>query len=168
MDVTNYKYLILSLVVAIASCTTCNDQGAQNKKEKSDGFSGFELTVERGAFHYDKFVLKDMSITFYPSQPNMGEDYKMYCDTSVRQITKVQRDIFAKKIIDGGVLSMKDEYRNHSSCDSHMTITIKYSGKVKKIVCEDYIRGCPGLLQFIEAEIVRLHGKGLKRVVLPG
>ncbi|MCP4179147.1 MAG: hypothetical protein GY756_15410 [bacterium] len=160
MKTTN-KILVFAICLLAFSCSNNSD------KSKID-YSTLELTVERGAFHYDKFALKDTIITFYPSKDSLGDKYHNYTKMSKQVIGKATRDSIIDRVLDEKIWDMDSIYYNNTSCNSHLTVIIKLGNKTKKIICSDFKRGCPKLLQYIENEIVKLHNKGLKRVVLPG
>lgn len=71
------KLLLCILPFCFFACNLSSNKNADKsngnvekeleQKSKIDS-SSIEITVERGAFHYDKFVLKDTLITFYPSK----------------------------------------------------------------------------------------------------
>jgi hypothetical protein len=130
--------------------------------------SSIILTIERGAFHYDKFILKDTIITFYPSSENLSKENDKYNQVSEQIISKQTRNKFIDKIIGGGFFKLNNSYSSNTSCNSHLTVTLKFNNQTKKIVSEDFERECPELLKFIEQEIIRMHSKNLKRILLPG
>ena len=130
--------------------------------------SSIILTIERGAFHYDKFILKDTIISFYPSSENLGKENDKYNQVSEQIISKQARNKFIEKIIRGGFFKLNNSYSSNTSCNSHLTVTLKFNNQTKKIVSEDFERECPELLKFIEQEIIKMHNKNLKRIFLPG
>ena len=130
--------------------------------------SSIILTIERGAFHYDKFILKDTIITFYPSTKNLSKENDKYNQFSEQIISKQTRNKFIDKIIGDGFFKLNNSYSSNTSCNSHLTVTLKLNNQTKKIVSEDFQRECPELLKFIEQEIIRMHSKNLKRILLPG
>jgi len=130
--------------------------------------SSILLIIERGAFHFDKFILKDTLITFYPSSESFDIETDNYNQISEQSISKQTRNKFVKKIIEDGFFKLKDSYSSNTSCNSHLTVTFKFNNQSKKIVSEDFERECPELLKFIEQEVIRMHSKHLKRILLPG
>jgi len=178
---TLISFLILSIFFScIESETKTSDKGTDDikselkvkpknpyVKQKIDS-SSILITVERGAFHYDKFILEDTLITFYPSSESFSEEHKDYNQISNQVISKETRNKFVKKIIEDGFFKLKNSYSSNSSCSSHLTVTVKFNNQFKKVVSEDFERECPELLKFIEQEIIRMHNKKLKRILLPG
>lgn len=177
---------LISFLISL-SIFACSDSNTKNSNKvnadtnievnsKSDivsfnpniDYSNILLTIERGAFHYDKFILKDTLITFYPSSENFRMENDNYNQISEQIISKQTRNKFIKKIIEDGFLKLKDSYSNNTSCNSHLTVTFKFNNQSKKIVSEDFERECPELLKFIEQEIIRMHNKNLNRILLPG
>lgn len=144
-----------------------NIDAALEQKSKIDS-SSIEITVERGAFHYDKFVLKDTLITFYPSKENIGVDNSNYNQISKKIISVQTRNNFVKKILNDDFFKLKNFYASNTTCNSHLTVTVKFNNQLKKVVSEDFDRECPELLKYIEKEIIRMHSKELKRYLLPG
>ncbi|WP_062053318.1 hypothetical protein [Aquimarina longa] len=137
-------------------------------KQQTVDSSSILLTIERGAFHYDKFILKDTIITFYPSSENWGKENDKYNQVSEQIISKQTLNKFIEKIIEDGFFELRNSYSSNTSCNSHLTVTFKFNNQTKKIVSEDFERECPELLKFIEQEIIRMHSKNLKRILLPG
>lgn len=131
-------------------------------------YSSVLLIIKRGAFHYDKFILKDTIITFYPSSKNLGKEYDNYNQISEQKISKQTRNKFIKRIIEKGFFNLEDSYFSMTTCNSHLTVTLKFNNQSKKIFSEDFVRKCPELLKFIEQEMIQMHNKNLKRVLLPG
>lgn len=160
------KIILFISTILMISCFQ-NQENLNEQKIEKLGYSELEVIIERGAFHYDKFVLKDTVITFLPAKTSMP-NHPEYNDTIVTKISKKIRNAFIDSIMSQGIMKMDTLYENNTSCNSHLTIHIINGNTTKKITSYDFKRGCPPLLQFIENEIVRLHGKGLKRVVLPG
>ncbi len=131
-------------------------------------FSSVVLTIERGAFHYDKFILKDTLITFYPSSESLTGGNDNYTQISEQIISKQTRNKFVRKIIEDGFFKLKNSYSSNRSCNSNLTVTFKLNDQSRKIVSEDFETECPELLIYIEQEIIRMHNKNLKRISLPG
>ena len=178
------KFIFLSISLSIFACSQPNTKDSNkvnnhiNIKVNSKSStlsrthivdsSSIILTIERGAFHYDKFILKDTLITFYPSSETLGKNNDEYNQISEQIISKQTRNKFIEKIIDGGLLKLNNSYSSNTSCNSHLTVTFKFNNQTKKIISEDFERECPELLKVIEQEIIRMHGKNLKRILLPG
>ena len=87
---------------------------------------------------------------------------------SRKTISKEKRNRWARYLIDNGIFDLSPVYANDASCNSELIVTFSFNGQTKKIICNDFKRGCPDFLQDIEEEMIRLHGKNLKRILLPG
>ncbi len=171
MKIYKSKILVIIIILFILGCAEINNKNNFSKiintKNNIDS-SKIELIVERGAFHYDKFVLLDTTITFYPSSNKFDEKYDKYNHILKKNISKQKRNELINYIIDNGFFKMKDEYHNQTSCNSPLIVTFKLGDKTKKIVSDDFERDCPELLKYIENQIVILHNKNLERIFLPG
>ncbi|WP_128755385.1 hypothetical protein [Aquimarina sediminis] len=174
------KFIIIILLIGL-SFLSCNESSSERdikslQVSKSDtisskssmDFSSAVIQVERGAFHYDKFVLKDTVITYYPSSEKFEKKYDAYNYTSEQKISKSTRDSLISYVVNNGFFDLKDSYSSKSSCASQLIVTFKWDNRSKRIVSEDFERDCPELLKYIEAQIVILHHKNLKRIFLPG
>ncbi|MDO6492875.1 MULTISPECIES: hypothetical protein [unclassified Cellulophaga] len=171
------KSLLCILPFCFFACNLSSNKNADNsngnvhaaleQKSKIDS-SNIEITVERGAFHYDKFVLKDTLITFYPSKENIGVDNSDYNQISEKVISVQTRNNLVKKILNDGFFKLKNFYASNTTCNSHLTVTVKFNNQLKKVISEDFDRECPELLKFIEQEVIKMHNKELKRILLPG
>ena len=164
--------VLILLFIALLAC----QKPKINEVKEADkiDFSTVELKVERGAFHYDTFILKDTIITFFPqkeidsTEQNDSVKHKDYYIKSEKAILRTDRDALVQKIIAADIWDLKEQYTPNESCTSRLTVRFTLNGKTKKIVSEDFDRGCPEIIKYIESELVRLHGKGLKRIFLPG
>ncbi|MEW7277538.1 hypothetical protein ABW636_02965 [Aquimarina sp. 2201CG1-2-11] len=172
--------LILSMLVFVFCFLACSElnKGQHNQQKQSNDqeiknavvpdTSSVLLKIERGAFHYDQFVLRDTILTFYPSSDHFeSNDYK-YIGISKKTISKEKRNNLVRYLVDNGILDLKPVYSNDASCNSELIVTFIFNGQTKKIICNDFKMNCPDLLQYLEEEMIRLHGKNLKRVLLPG
>ncbi|WP_117885416.1 DUF6438 domain-containing protein [Aureibaculum luteum] len=160
---------LIVLFLFFTSIVACQKPKVNDSNENNNtDFSTIELTVERGAFHYDTFVLKDTTITFHPQKEMDSVEHQEYYTKSEKHISKADRDVLVQKIIAADIWDLKDKYTPDESCTSMLTVTFSLNGKTKKIVSEDFDRGCPEIIKYIESELVRLHGKELKRIFLPG
>ena len=159
--------VILLLIFACSETNKNNNETGKAENQVIDS-SKVELIIERGAFHYDKFVLKDTIITFYPSSKSTGIRFDKYNHISEQKISKKKRTEFINYIIDNGIFDLNDTYSNETTCSSSLIITFKFGNQTKKIISEDFDRGCPDLLKFIEKQIILLHNKDLVRIILPG
>ncbi|WP_299674899.1 hypothetical protein [uncultured Tenacibaculum sp.] len=142
--------------------------------EKKDAIlNSIEIKLERGAFHYDTFILKDTLLSFYPeklSNNALGNESELakYYQKSEQYISKTQLMNLIQKIETSNIWNLSENYSCESSCTSNLTVHIKYKEQQKTITCEDYKCDCPELLQYLENELIKLHGKDLKRIDLPG
>ncbi|MET2984113.1 hypothetical protein [Aureibaculum conchae] len=160
---------ITNLILLFSLIISCQKAKVDDrKKQNKNDFSTIELKVERGAFHNDTFILKDTVITFYPEKEQDSDLNQQYYTISEQAISKSERDLFLQKILDAGIWNLNEKYTPEDSCTSNVIITISLTGKTKRIECEDFVRECPDIIKFIESEMVRLHGKGLERIFLPG
>lgn len=157
--------LVLFFTIIVSCQKTIVDK---DKDDKKNDFSTLELKVERGAFHNDTFILKDTIVTFYPEEVIDSVEYQQYYKISDQSISKATRDKFIQQILDTDIWNLNEKYTPDGSCTSNLTVTINLNGKTKRIECDDFERGCPSIIKFIESEIVGLHGKNLKRIFLPG
>jgi len=176
------KYLSIIWVFLIAFCC-CNNPSNNlgndakspvfiDKNEVSEKELEVEIILERGAFHYDKFILKDTTITFYPPDElfYQGDDEsaEKYMRLSKQEIPKQVVQNFVDKLLKGNIWKMKSLYKEEGSCTSLLHVRVRINDKSIEVKCDDFHRSCPELIQFIETEMVRLHGVGLERVYLPG
>jgi len=127
-----------------------------------------KITVERGAFHYDIFVLQDTVIKFDPGNQGFIEEFPQYSQPSKTSISKLESDELFEAIENKGFFDLEDEYKSQTTDNSLLKVTVEYKGRKKTVFSDDFQRYCPEVLQFIEVEIVRLHGKELVRQILPG
>lgn len=160
------KYLLITIPLLL-SCSSTEEKNTSKIKAPQE-VKHIKLIVERGAFHYDKFVLDDTTITFYPEEENKSGPSTKYNQISIQKISKKIRDTFIKQLINKGIFDLDNTYSTNESCTSLLRITLYYDNKTKTIECNDFKRNCPQLLQFIENEIVHLHKQNLKRIYLPG
>ncbi len=148
------------------TATSTTNQDLDN--EKGIDYTQVELKIERGAFHYDKFVLADTTITFFPSLDGFKSEFDKYNRISKQRISKENRDKLIRHLIDNDIFDLNEVYPCSASCSSGLIVTLNINNRTKKIICDDFKLDCPALMQFIEQEILRLHGKNLKRIMLPG
>ncbi len=166
--ITKHLPVLLLLFLLACSNTSENKVNITKSENNKNNYSEIVLTVKRGAFHYDKFILKDTIITFYPAKEKLLEKYDKYNYISEQKISKQTRDQFIKHIVDAGFFKLKNKYNSQTTCNSSLIVTLKLGDKTKRIISEDYQRKCPELLKFIEKQIILLHNKKLVRVILPG
>lgn len=161
------KKLILFLFIIFF--TNCS----RSIEKKDEILNSIEIKLERGAFHYDTFILKDTLLTFYPeklSNNALGNESELakYYQKSEQYISKTQLMSLIQKIETSNIWKLNENYSCDLSCSSNLKITIQLGGKKKIISCDDYKCGCPEILQYLENELIILHGKDLKRIHLPG
>jgi len=56
-------------------------------KEPSTDVEKIEIILERGAFHNDKFILKDSLISFFPSKDGFSSENRAYSEKSSQIIS---------------------------------------------------------------------------------
>ncbi|WP_299625878.1 hypothetical protein [uncultured Tenacibaculum sp.] len=159
------------LVLILISCTfiDCSNK----KKEHKTQQKSLKITIERGAFHYDKFILKDSIIFFYPEELNNNSieennSKSQYYQKSEQKVSQQQLEQLIHKIEDSNIWELNNQYGCDQSCTSSLKITIQLDKKQKIISCDDYKCGCPEILQYLENELIKLHQKELKRIHLSG
>ncbi len=169
--------IILNVAIILSILVACSNSEAQEGKnnlqsirsnDKID-YSKVVLKVERGAFHYDSFVLKQDSVVFIPKEDRVGakKDAKYYRRSAIA-ISKEDFKIYIDGLINKGFLEMKDFYDENSTCTSGLSVSLQINGKTKTIKCTDFERGCPDLLYKIENDLIEMHGMKLHRKFLPG
>jgi len=174
-NVPNIFLLIFCTTFFLTTCNTpdSNDVKQVEKvknvtKEEFFDYSTVKLTVERGAFHFDKFILMGNKVFFYPQKDKLTDEFKEYNSKSEEIISSIQKKEFIRHIIENGFLKLEERYVSNSSCNSPLIITLSIGNKEKKVFSEDYQRGCPELMKYIENKIIELHNHKLVRVSLPG
>ena len=151
---TNFKCVFLFTLIISFFFSSCNK--AQSSKIKRN--KEYTLTLKRGAFHYDSFIVQKNTIT-YLSNEN---------DTIVSPINNSQYLNVLDTIIKGDFFRLKNNYSSKNSCTSMLSIELKIDDKTFFVHCDDYKRDCPAIVQQLEALIIKLHGKQLYRTQLPG
>ena len=138
--------LVLSLLVFVIFFAACsesskgqhNQQKQSNDQEIKDAVvpdtSSVLLKIERGAFHYDKFVLRDTILTFYPSSDQFDSKDEGYNRMSRKTISKEKRNRWARYLIDNGIFDLSPVYANDASCNSELIVTFSFNGQTKKII----------------------------------
>lgn len=154
----------LPVLSVIFYCFTSCSQ----KQKTTVKTSPLKIIVERGAFHYDTFILKDSIINFYPQENNGVKNGNKYYSKSHKKISQLQLKNFIDHLKKSNLWYLKNNYQSNSSCSSMLKVTIEMNMKKKIIECEDFKNDCPDIIQYIESEIITMHGKQLKRVRLPG
>lgn len=147
---------------------SCNAKTDSHQKTKSAVTNtSFKLTVDRGAFHYDKFILTRDSIFFVPQSDTKHEIAKYNARTE-KLMNSAQTLAFFNEIEKRGFWKLENHYSEHSTCLSQLTITLEAEGKSKTVICDDFKRGCSDLIKYIDQKVVELQGNNLKRIYLPG
>lgn len=158
----NWSRTILTLF-ALYLFVACKEK-VSTKKIKHPEYS---LQLDRGAFHYDTFILTLNDITFTPQNiDNFTED--KYKKASKVKLNKEKTLAFFRELEAKGIWDLKDSYAEESSCTSQLKITISNNEKTKTIICDDYQRGCNKLITYIEQQMIAFEGNNLKRIYLPG
>jgi len=164
--------------------TSCNQKSNKNEiksdfsqKDKlksrialidSSEISSVRLTLIRGAFHWDTLKLIGNELMYIPSNAGYLKDYPEY---QIKSMTTLDNSLVVSLInnlIKNEIFKMDSLYDNMTSCDSKLEIELTVLAKTIKIKCNDYQNGCPEILTKLEELLVELHGKGLKRIILPG
>lgn len=171
---------LIILTLTLLSCNanednkSINQQTLINKVSKDSIKKSLSITLERGAFHYDTFMLNDTVLTFTPSQKltpegllKVGKE-AIYYQTLEVIITTQQKKELINLINKENFWSYENEYKAKTSCTSGISISISLGDKNKKIISDDYRRDCPVGLYLLEQKLIELTGKDLKRIYLPG
>lgn len=166
-----FSLLVLFALLFFSSCSN-SQPGPKSSAPISKGeldYSKIELKVERGAFHYDTFIVNISAVKFIPEEERSGQKGdEVYFRRSETTIKKEEFIELIDYVLDNGFWDCKDFYDEQSSCTSGLKIQLKIGNQMKKVTCEDFERGCPDFLYKIEQKVVKLHGKGLSRKFLPG
>lgn len=128
------------------------------------------IILTRGAFHNDSLILKGNSLVYLPS-PDMVCIEAMQNDYFVKSTTLLADSTVYRliaKLTIGGVFDLEHHYATSWSCTSLTKVDVKIGQQQTTITSDDWRNDCPELLIWLEDELVELHGKGLKRVYLPG
>lgn len=127
----------------------------------------YKLTVDRGAFHYDKFILTSNKIEYHPDTKNQFEHakYNTYSETVLDSTAIIS---FFQEIEERGFWNLNHRYQAYSTCTSELRITLVVNEKAKTVICDDYSAHCHGLIKYIDEKVVEFEGNDLKRIHLPG
>ena len=158
-----WYYFKICILLLFVSCKADKQDDVVPTEESAIN----KITVERGAFHYDIFVLEDTVIKFDPRDQGFIEEFPQYSQPSKTIISKSESDELFEAIENKGFFDLEDEYKSQTTDNSLLKVTVEYKGRKKMVFSDDFQRYCPEVLQFIEVEIVRLHGKELVRQILP-
>ncbi|NER18303.1 hypothetical protein [Spongiivirga citrea] len=138
-----------------------------SKKTDTNTTAEKTLVVERGAFHYDVFTIKNDSIFFEPKQIREGATSRYYTPFG-KKLSKERLDAFFSLLDSDSFMMLNDHYDSNKSDNSILVVTYTFGDNSKTITCEDFERNCPNVMQYIEQHMIRLSGKDLKRINLPG
>lgn len=129
--------------------------------------SDFQLTVERGAFHYDRFEVTPIALTYYPEEDAQHPQEKYNLQSKVT-LNREKTQQFIEHIDNKGFWTLKNHYITTGSCTSQVKVTLTMNGKTKTVTCDDFERDCSTLIKYIEKKVVEWEGNDLKRIYLPG
>ena len=127
----------------------------------------YTLKIERGAFHYDSFLLEGDTLRYIP-QENSAHPNRLYNEATSRFIDSAVTNGFFNKIVSDGFWELKKAYKSGTSCTSQLRVTLKTDDRTKTVTCDDFERDCPELIKYIDKKVVALEGNGLVRIYLPG
>lgn len=169
-------YLLVGII--LFSCVDNRTKASVDSKQNNiaipeqaiveSNVSKIELTLARGAFHYDSFQLIGNELTYFPSKEGSVDEYPEYQKTSKVILSDSIVESLTNEIVENKIMQLNSHYDCETSCTSALEMTIKINNIEKKISCEDYKAGCPEVLTNLENKLIALHGKNLKRIFLPG
>jgi len=159
------KLFIFILVITIIS--GCKNTTQNNVSNNSKLHDRLEIYLERGAFEYDSFSLKDTILTYHPSESGFKKD-SIYNQKLTKHITKQQKDSLLEYMNNHRIYDNPQHYTNQTTDNSLLQITIKRNQKVTRISCADFQRGCPDNIRYFEQLFIKWIGVDVKRKVLPG
>lgn len=142
---------------------------AEEKSPKTAilNYKDYSLTVSRGAFHEDTFIMNIHSLRYLVPKDASFEDTK-YTVNSITPLDSLKTIAFFKELEVKGIWNLENNYKSDGSCTSSLLICFKNTYQTKTISCDDFQRDCPELLQYVEQKMVELEGSNLKRSYLPG
>lgn len=159
----NYWNRTIIVIFTFCFLVSCKEK-SNVKKAKNPEYS---LQLDRGAFHYDRFDLTPTKLYFYPLDTDSSYQKKYTTPITIKMDTTVTLAFF-RELEKQGIWDLKEHYIEESSCTSTLRIIFKADKKETIIKCDDYKRGCPELISYIEEKIIALEGNNLKRIYLPG
>ncbi|WP_299600190.1 hypothetical protein [uncultured Aquimarina sp.] len=163
-----FKTLIITSISASTIISGCKKGTQQSNSTGTDKPTArLEIYVDRGAFEYDSFSLRDTVLTYHPSKEGFEKD-STYSKKIVKHISKKQKDSLFAYIITHNVLNSSDHYSNETTDNSLLEITIIQNQKTKRISCDDFQRGCPDKIQYFEELFIQWIEVDLRRKLLPG
>ena len=155
---------IFFLGLMFLRCSAKAETAVENYQE---GKKVFSLKVERGAFHYDTFLLEDDTLHYIP-QEKANHPNPLYNMATNRVLDSSVTQGFISRIIKDGFLELQSHYKSSSTCTAQLRITLEVNDRLKTVICDDFERDCPELIKYIDQKVVDLEGNGLKRIYLPG
>ncbi|TPN86980.1 hypothetical protein [Aquimarina algicola] len=166
------KVIVFICFVLITStltyCLQSKNNNTLNRHLGSKNAHNIELTLSRGAFHGDAFQLIGNELTHLTNKPENIKINSEYDKNSTVILSDSIINSLVQEINEDHILELDTLYKSNFSCNSMLRVNIKIDTIEKTIFCEDYIRGCPDKLSDLETKLIRLHGKNLKRIYLPG
>jgi hypothetical protein len=159
------SFLFVFLLILVGS--SCKNSENNTAEDLAPQESITKIIVRRGSFHNDKFVVQDSIIKFMPLDSGFIEEFPQYTIPSQTVVSKEQLENLFKQIQDQGFFDLNARYTSSTTINSMLEVTVETASEKKTVLSEDFENGCPEVLRFIEQEVVRLHGKNLKRQLLP-
>ena len=140
----------------------------ENSTITSTDLSHIHLILRRGAFHWDSFELKGNELKYLPSKSEHLIDNPDYQKETSVKLSDSTAGSLSHELIRNSIFELDSLYAHPTTCNSLLEIELVLLHKSIKVRCVDYERGCPEILTNLEEKLIQLHGKGLKRIVLPG
>lgn len=157
---------------------SCNNNSVSGELIQKDDIKEIELILKRGAFQYNRFELKGTELSYIPSDtlrvcnfPEYNKESKVILeDGIVLNLVNnlIEQEIFALDSVYTNIITDSLGNKMEFTCTSSLELYLKAPQRSIKIHCYDYQRACPAMLYDLEKELVKLHGKNLKRIRLPG
>ena len=160
---TQILQIVIAFTIIVSGC------GEPTPSFTDANLGETELTLSRGAFHFDEFIVTSKFLNYKaPKDSHYLKDNPEYLkDQSISMDEKDFKELI-KMILDNGFWNFNESYEESSTCTSGISVTLKIGDKFKTVECEDFERGCPELLYQIEKKIIELNNNRLARTVLPG
>ncbi|MGF1559794.1 MAG: hypothetical protein ACFCUL_11965 [Flavobacteriaceae bacterium] len=125
----------------------------------------YQLIVERGALHRDRFELTPTKI-IYGIKNEADQKDATYSAISEVKLDSSLAHAFFENIENGEFKNLRDRYTHKPSNESGLKITLVINQKTKSVLCNDYDSGCPDILKNIEKEVVALGGNSASKAAL--
>jgi len=155
------------LCIFLALAIYCHKKDPTIDSTYKSSVKEYKLTVERGAFHYDRFELTSRKIKFFP-KPNAKYGQTKYNTISETELDSLSTLVFFQEIEEKGFWDLKNHYQAYSTCTSQLRVTLTVNGNEKTVICDDYGAYCHDLIKYIDEKVVEFEGNDLKRIYLPG